>query len=200
MKRFIFLTHVCAAVLLATNVTAYACEGYNKLESAEVKEYRDKLIEKDADPLDRLFAFEQLVCASKPTIRSYAIREGLKAANDPLVRHEVMFQAMMQKTRLDVELAPKGDLKKEDKEFVTSVDGVFSQKATYRDHKKGCITLYYDRDECMSSYSITIDGDKVVYNFGDIRGLFKLTSQNELVGYIKRKQESGKIPAVIKLY
>ncbi|GAB4360065.1 MAG: hypothetical protein Kow0026_22140 [Oricola sp.] len=83
---------------------ALACEKYKALDMIEMKEYRDKLVQPDADPLDQLFAFRELSCSDQPTIRAFAIREGLKSASDDLVRHEIMFEALMQMSRIDVEL------------------------------------------------------------------------------------------------
>lgn len=194
-----------ATVLVALGVSAGAkaaadaCQGYNDLGDTETKEYRDKLIEENADPLDRLFAFEKLVCSNKPTIRSYAIREGLKAARDPLVRHQVMFEALMQKVRIDVELSDKGNLTEEEREFVRDIDGIYSRDVRFRDRSAGCIS-FYSPTNCDPSRGIVIQGDKVTYSYGTMTGLFELTEYDELVGYIKPDDDSRKIPAVIKLF
>lgn len=162
---------------------AWACDEYRDLSNSEMKEFRNKLVETGADPLDRLFAFEELSCSDKPAVRSYAIREGLKSATDPIVRHQILFEALMQKPRIDVVMSKSKKLKSGDKEFFETYSGVYSRNVTFRDRSVGCIAINYR--ECRSSDSLFINGDVVEYNQGYIVGLFKLTEQNELVGYIK---------------
>ena len=88
---------------------AWACEEFVDLQQQELKEYRDKLIEQEADPLDRMFAFQQLVCSSNPVMRAYAVREGLKTATDPIVRQQIMFDSIMLMTRLEIQLTAGPD-------------------------------------------------------------------------------------------
>ena len=125
MKCSILLTVFFGFVLFGQS-NAHACEGYSNYTLEEIKEFRDMLGEADADPLDRLFALEQMVCSDRPNIRSYAIEQGLKTIQDPLVRNEVMFKAMMQKTRIDVELGSSRELSDEDKKFIKENAGVLS--------------------------------------------------------------------------
>lgn len=180
--------------------SANACEEFRSLSAAEMKEFRDKLAEADADPLDRMFAFEELNCSDKPAIRAYAVREGLKNATDPLVRHQIMFEALMQKTRIDVELSKAGKLKGGDKRFYDRNAGVYSREVSFRDRASGCIGISFNR--CDSSASLIISGDKVEYTHGAMIGVFKLTEQNELVGFLRpdNRPEYSKIPAIIRLF
>ncbi len=177
----------------------FACEELIELSSEEVKEYRDKLIQSNADPLDRLFAFENLACSSKPTIRAYAIREGLKSSSDPLVRHQILFEALMQRPRIDVELSDSKKLKPGDKKFIEEYSGVYSREVIHRNRDAGCIS--FDRGECRPTEAIFIRGGIVEFNRGRIVGRFELTDANELVGYIRPQAHPNysNIPAIIKL-
>lgn len=179
---------------------AWACDEYRNLSSSEMKEFRDKLLETGADPLDRLFAFEELSCSDKPAVRSYAIREGLKSATDPIVRHQILFEALMQKTRIDVVLSKSKKLKGGDKQFFETHSGVYSRNVTHRNREAGCIGLNFR--ECEPSDSLFIKGDVVEYNRGHIVGVFKLTDQNELVGYVRPQDNPNysNIPAIIRLF
>lgn len=196
------LLKISAVVLISVFFagTAMACDEFRSLENSELKEFRDKLIETDADPLDRLFAFEELSCSDRPTIRNYAVREGLKSAKDPIVRHQILFEALMQMTRIDVVLSKSKKLKGGDKQFFETHSGVYSRNVSYRDREVGCIGLNFR--ECAPSDSMFIKGDVVEYNRGRIVGVFKLTDQNELVGYLRPQDHPNfsNIPAIIRLF
>lgn len=192
-----------AVLLVATALqmqSANACEEYRDLTNGEIKEFRDKLIETGADPLDRLFAFEELVCSDRPTVRNYAIREGLRSATDPIVRHQILLEALMQKTRIDVEMTRSKKLKDGDKRFFDEHSGIYSRNVTFRDRAQGCIGLNYN--SCEPGDSLFVKGEVVELNRGYMVGLFKLTPQNELVGYVRPQanRNYSNIPAIIKLF
>jgi len=194
---------VLAAGLLAFlgfGGAALACEEYVNIPAQELKEYRDKLIDQQADPLDRLFAFQQLVCSSNPVMRAYAVREGMRSASDPMVRQQILFDSMMQKTRLDIELAAGPDAPKGDKAFVKEVSGVWVLQVAYRSPTDGCISLYY-RDRCNAQNSAVVRGDKVSLTYDNAIGEFYLSDAGELVGYVRMRdnKDYARIPAVIKL-
>ncbi|HEY9057881.1 MAG TPA: hypothetical protein VIN77_12085 [Aurantimonas sp.] len=198
MNRYL-RTNLLFLAMLLFPATAFACEEYKSHSTAELKEYRDKLAEAEADPLDRLFAFEELACSDRPTVRAYAIRVGLSAAKDDLVRQQIMFEAMMQKERLDIELAGEGSLSKEAKEFIRTRAGLWSERAEYRSRESGCISLN-SNSACRRSQSIYLKGDKAELNYNDLVGSFELTSSGELVGFIRPGRNYPRIPAVIKLF
>ena len=179
---------------------ACACDKYSDYTIDEIKEFRAMLGKDDADPLDRLFAFEQMVCSDRPNIRSYAIKQGLNTIQDPLVRNEVMFRAMMQKTRIDVELGNSRELTDFDKKFLAEHGDMYSRLVSARKEEAGCISMY--GNNCDSRYSIFINGDKVELNYSPISGEFRLSGNGELVGTIRADNNARytRIPAVIKLF
>jgi hypothetical protein len=136
---------IMAGISCLTGTAQAACEEYKNLSDQETKEYRDKLLDTSADSLDRLFAFQKLVCSSIPTIRAYAIREGLKSVSDPLVREQIMFDAMFQKNRVDIELFPNSDSSENDKGYSKEHSGLLSFVIASFLPKDGCISLYGKR-------------------------------------------------------
>lgn len=188
--------------LVLTAQSASACEEYVNHDVADLKEYRDKLTEQGADPFDRLFAFEQLVCSSNPTLRAYAVREGMRNASDPIVRHQILLDAMLQKKRLDIELTVGSNATSADKSFVKGQSGVLVFPVAYASPSEGCISLN-DRinDRCDRGRAVYIRGDNVELTYYDLIGEFFLTDADELVGFVRVKDraEHGRIPAVIKL-
>ena len=98
------------------------------------------------------------------------------------VRNKIMFEALMQKTRIDVEMFPNGDSTERDKKFVANYQGVLTREVEFRDRKLGCIGI--NRRNCDPRISLYIKGDTVEYSLNSTKGLFKLSPQNELVGYI----------------
>ena len=199
MKMIKTVLPMIGLLLLQSGVT-YSCETYEQYTIDEIKEFRDMLGKQDADPLDRLFAFEKMACADRPTVRSYAAKEGLKTIKDPLVRNEIMLRALMQKTRVDVELGTGNKLTVDDKKFIAEHGGIYTHQVTGSSNKDGCISFY--TKECTTSYGLFVSGDKVELNYKNVFGEFRLSSSGELVGTL-RAQNSAKytrIPAVIKLF
>lgn len=179
---------------------AWACEEFVDLQQQELKEYRDKLIEQEADPLDRMFAFQQLVCSSNPVMRAYAVREGLKTATDPIVRQQIMFDSMMLMTRLEIQLTAGPDATQGDKNFIKEQSGVWVLPVAFLSREDGCLS-FYTRDRCTIDHAVFIKGDKVQFAYGRAVGEFYLSDTNELLGYVRVREgrDYGRIPAVIKL-
>lgn len=179
--------------------TALACEEYANLPAQEMKEYRDKLVDQQADPLDRMFAFQELVCSSNPVMRAYAVREGMRSSVDPIVRQQILFDSMMQKTRLDIEMAAGPDATKGDRDFVKKHSGIWSMQVTFRSRTDGCLGLYYSN--CNPQNAIFIRGDKATFTYDSAIGEFHLSDSGEMVGYVRvsNRQDYSRIPAVIKL-
>ncbi len=180
---------------------AHTCEEYLYLETDELKEYRDALVAEGSDPLDRIFAFRKLSCSESPAIRSFAITEGLKNSADQIVRNEVMLHAMLQKARLEIELGLNDDLSATDRKFVKKNSGILSVGITNRSKTEGCLGFY--GKSCLRGRRAIVKGAFVEFDTSNLFGKFELSGSSELVGYLKRKkvkEETGKIPAVIKLY
>ena len=190
-----------AALLSLQTMPVHACETRIQHSIEEIKELRDMLQKAEADPLDRLFAFEELACSERPTIRNYAIKEGLENLSDPLVRNEIMLRAMLQKTRMDVVLGNSRTLTSGDKKFINEHGGVYSQKIAFRSAESGCISLYSAKG-CDTAYSLFIRGDLVELNYSHVSGEFRLSETGELVGTIRAQNHANytRIPAVIKLF
>ncbi len=189
-----------SSVLMASAANAACEDGYEKLTLEQAKEYRDKLIEQGAVPLDRQFSFAKLVCSDNPQLRDYAVREGLKSTNDPLIRNQILLDALLQKTRLDIKLArPASSASKETKTFVEGAAGLLSYQVRYTSPSEGCISLY-SKDQCSPGNSLYVRGNKVEFSYESIVGEFRLTDGNELLGYVVPHSRIGKLDAVIELF
>jgi len=180
--------------------TAIACDEYEAFSIEEIKEFRDVLQQENSDPLDKLFAFEQMACSDRSTVRHFAVKEGLKNIKDPLVRNEIMLRAMMQKPTISIVLSELKDLTGSDKAFIKKHAGVYSVDVAGRSVTQGCIGLYYK--DCDVRYSVFIQGDKVQVNYHPVKGEFILAETNELVGTLRGGKDDAHtpIPAVIKLF
>lgn len=192
---------VVVSLMLGT-AGALACEEYKSLSTDEMKDYRDKLAEKGADALDQLFAFQELSCSDNPTIRAYAVKTGLETATDPLLREQIMFDAMMEKSRIDIELSASPKSTARDKAFIADKSGLWTISAGSRFTDAGCINLERDSGGCEEYYVLYIRGPKVELTYSDTIGQFELTDTNELVGFVRYddREEYTRIPAVIKLF
>ncbi len=201
MNRLVIKTALALFSLLGGLLSAQACESYKSLATSEMKEFRDKLSEAEADPLDRLFAFEELSCSDNPTVRAYAVREGLKTAKDQLVREQIVLTALMQKTRLDIELVASGNVTDEDRKFIKKHAGLWSLPINFRSQKDGCVSAYHD-SRCDARYSLFLRGDKAEFTYDRVVGEFQLSEDNALVGFVRvdARDTFGRIPAVINLF
>ncbi|WP_367717192.1 hypothetical protein AB2N04_03920 [Nitratireductor sp. GISD-1A_MAKvit] len=201
MKRWIGRLIAAFGVVLLGAAGASACEEYKSLSTQEMKDFRDKLAEDGADPLDRLFAFEELSCSENPTIRAYAIRQGLSSATDPLVRQQIAFTAIMQKMRIDIELVAGNSATEKDKKFIKEHSGLYSLEVRHRSEKDGCLG-FWNTDECLARYSLVLKGDKAEFRYDKTIGEFILSDDNVLAGFIRVRadEDYSRIPAVIKLF
>lgn len=180
--------------------TAAACEEFVAIPESEAKEARDKLLQSDADPMDRLFAFQKLVCSNQPVLRNYAVREGLKSTTEPLVREQIMLDALLQKTRLDITLVPGSGASKKEKDYAKDRSNLLSFEVRTASAEHGCLSLYA-ANGCQMIYSAVIKGDKLELNYTPLVGEFRLSDTNELVGFvIPRPGHFGRIPAIIQLF
>lgn len=194
-----FYTAIILIISILTTTNSLACEQFKTVITEELKEHRDILTDENSDPLDRLFAFREMSCSDNPSIRAYGIREGLNSAKDDLVRHEIIFEALIQLTRLDIKMSKTAEMSKKAKEFLTKNANLWYANVVYRDRAKGCISFYYKKD-CDRNRSAFIRGGNLEINYDNTIGSFKLTSANELVGFLFIPNGIGKVPAVITLF
>lgn len=180
---------------------AEACDDFVEISTEQMKLLRDKLVEEQADPLDKLYAFENLSCSDNPTVRAFAVKTALEKSSDPLLRQQVMLEALLQKTRLDIELSGDSKSPAGDKDFIGDNAGVWSRSVVFTNREKGCISVY-DGRSCASSGQLVVKGDMAELTAGNLVGTFRLTDQNELVGFVRAypSPKYGRIPAVIRLF
>ncbi|WP_349360188.1 hypothetical protein [Stappia sp.] len=194
MRRYLIFPVALLGSALAQPVAA--CDATTQLTPGEMKEYRDRLEQADADPIDRLVAYRRLACSDDPILRSYAIRVGLKSARDPLLRQQIAFDALMAMPRIDLELSDQG-LGRQAREFVKRHGTLVVYNVAYRNREAGCISLYYN-SMCSEGYAVTIKGDKLLYNVVDLVGTLELVETGEFIGAVRYKGEP--IAARIKVF
>ncbi|MEP2706241.1 MAG: hypothetical protein ABJQ71_22765 [Roseibium sp.] len=177
---------------------AQACEPHKSHSTDELKSLRDTMTGADVDPFDRLYAFQELVCSDKPVIRAFAIKEGLKNSQDEMVRNQILFDTLMQKTQITTVLYPKtADHKKTVKYFRGEV---LVHNVKYRDQNEGCIS-FGSSSECKTKTSLFVRGGLVEYqdgNFGAI-GSFRLVETNQLIGTVSVNGKNP-VPASVELF
>jgi len=184
------------ALLFFISLSGYAsaCEQYNSIPMEELKEYRDKLIEAGADPFDRLFAFEKLVCSDKPTIRSFAIEAGMKSASDDIIRHEILLQAILQRKQIVVELIST-NANKNQKKYIDRMGGALLVTVRGKFPEEGCVS-WTNEDKC-EGWFLHISGGKATLNGNGYDGFFELSETGQLLGYVR--YSGVRIPAKIPL-
>lgn len=185
------------ALVIVAGWPALACEGdYEPIPMEDLKEYRAKLVEPEADPFDRLFAFERLACSDRPTIRTYAIEQGMKSSTDEIVRHEILLRSILQRDQFVIELISTG-ADQEAKRELERYGGLIRKFIVRRLPERGCVQWRETTDEC-AGYSAQVSGGKVIVTHANQwDGFFELTSTGELVGFIRT--ERAQIPARIPL-
>lgn len=193
MKKLLTLA---IPALLAMTTSGWACDEYKTMSQDELKQYRDVLSDANADPIDRFFAYQGLACSDQPVMRAYATRAGLASARDPILRQQIAFDALMALPRIDLELAPNGANEKVQR-FLKENGTVFSYEVRYRSRQQGCIE-FYSRNACQEGRSLTLKGETMLFNVGDLVGTLTLTDAGEYIGAVRFK--GNPIPARIRVY
>lgn len=196
-----------AALMLFTGLAfgtagaAAECEGgYRSHYGDELKQLRDTLANPDADPFDKLLAFEELVCSERAVVRAWAVRTGLATARDDMVRNQVLLDALMQQQRIDVEYPSVDGLSRPDREFASKRGGFDSFEVQFANREEGCLSFYSNR--CLPSSSLFVFGDRVTIAYNQLVGEFRLGDDGVLTGFVRQGDASdhGRIPAVIRLF
>lgn len=193
--------YIVVFLLILPAGLSLACESYTDYSTVELKELRALLNNADADPFDRMEALERLSCSDSPNLRHYAFKQGLTSIEEPFLRNEIMLKALMEKTRIDVELGTSREMTKDDKSFIATQGGVYSNLVTFRSSSEGCIGFYYT-DRCFPDRGMMISGDRVELNDSHVSGIFRLSREGELVGTLRAQNHAKytRIPAVIRLF
>lgn len=174
-----------------------ACAQYKTLAISELKEYRDKLIEEAADPIDRLFAYQQLSCSDQPGVRRYAIDIGMQNATDDIVRHAILLDAVMALPRIDLEIPDNQDADDAHRKFLTEKGNVLSFVVRYRDKKAGCLS-FFSETECSTGRMATLLGRSLSISNDDIHATLTLTTSGEMTGFLRR--HNLVLPTKMKLF
>ena len=185
-----------AGLTLFAATPVLACETYKALSATELKEFRDKLAEQDADPIDRLFAYQELACSDQPVMRAYAIRAGMENAKDPILRQQIAFDALMALPRVDIELSGES-LGKNAKRYVSGEGNVVSNTVRYRDPVKGCLS-FHSSDACYEGHAMTLKGDTLLVSVSNLVGTLALTETGEFLGTVRYRGEP--ITARVRIY
>uniref|UniRef100_UPI003BA97C54 hypothetical protein n=1 Tax=Stappia sp. TaxID=1870903 RepID=UPI003BA97C54 len=185
-----------AGLVLFAATPVLACETYKALSATELKEFRDKLAEQDADPIDRLFAYQELACSDQPVMRAYAIRAGMENARDPILRQQIAFDALMALPRVDIELSGE-NLGKNAKRYVGNEGNVVSNTVRYRDPVKGCLS-FNSSDSCSEGSAMTLKGDTLLVSVSNLVGTLALSETGEFLGTVRYRGDP--ITARVRIY
>lgn len=192
---------ISLAVMVAAMLgsPALACDSYKSMSQDQAQKLLEVIANKAAKQLDRVFAFETLVCADVPAVREYAKQEGLKAATDPVTRGQVLLEILMQMEHVRIDFIDNPSLPKQDRDWIAGYKGSYLYNISYRDRVRGCLSLS-SKNECNQDYQFKIRGTKVELYNGSVQGLFELQSDNSLRGYVRRDNKSTQIPTKIELF
>ena len=103
MTRFTALL-TAALLLAAPPLRAQAqCARMNDFTRDETRQLMSLLVAPEADPLDQLFAFEDLMCSVSPVVRNMALKAGATSGSAD-VRSQILFRALSQQQIIRVEL------------------------------------------------------------------------------------------------
>lgn len=165
---------ICLVVCLSP-VSAAACDEYVTVDRAQAADLMAVVRDAQADPLDQLFAFETLMCASQPGLRDLALRTGVTSGN-PSIQGQVVLRALLEKEVVAVELVEAEGLSKQHYEVIAARPYKMLS-VTHRDFAAGCLS-FHSRDQCEPASVMTITGVGAVMNVGvnndRIAGEFRL--------------------------
>jgi hypothetical protein len=187
------------AAIMGTGIAA-ACEDFKSHTTDDMKEFRKVLSSEEADPFDRIFAFQELACSDQPVMRAYAIKAALENSSDELVRNQVLLAALLQKKRIDIEIM-NPDNNSQIKEFLSyNHGGIFRYSVMETSEKLGFLSFDDGLDyNYKNRRGLFIEGDRVEVSYGNIVGTFRLLETNDLIGTISYPNK-GIMPAKIELF
>ena len=167
------------AALLATLTLFTASEAGAQAQCAQVQQFtRDEtrelmslMVAPEADPLEQLFAFEDLMCASNPVVRNMALKAGASSGSAD-VRSQILFRALTQQQIIRVEL---GDGRKPDGTSGEFSSRVLELPVSATNDVAGSISS--GGAACNQNHHLQLMGSGIrVYNLINLGGRWQLLS------------------------
>ncbi|OWU73490.1 hypothetical protein [Marinibacterium profundimaris] len=142
-----------AMSLLTLPILARAqCAELVPLDRDEARQMMSVMMAPEADPLEQLFAFEDLMCADEPVLRNMALRTGASSPSAD-VRGQILMRSLFEKVVLQIEL---GEGEPVDPKYRRNLrePGVMTLDVVYRDPARGCMSFDAGAGGACSASSI----------------------------------------------
>lgn len=183
--------------LIVLGSPAFACDKFLTIDPQQQKEDFAVLQLETADQIDRITAFNTLICSDQVAVRRKALQDGLSAT--PEIRSEVIFRALAGSMTINIRLLDSGGLSDAHYDYIRSNPFV-SHEVKFSDAGRSCVSLYHN-DRCDGGYAFSVRGDQVDYRYNDNMGSFRLTD-GKLSGEVSLEvgRERLTFPAEIILF
>lgn len=198
MKTKSALSGAFAASLASIASAAHAsCAKPVDLDNTQVREAMAVLADQDAPSLEKVFAYEDLACASRNSIRALA-NEAAIASGSKALREAVMASALLGREAIVVEFLDDDSLTETAADYVRE-HRAHSYAVQYRDPANACLSLYNSK-QCQGAYVLDFSGTSAALTYGKNRGQFTLSDDGRLIGFFVPEGGGDRIPAAIKLF
>ncbi|MEM8730611.1 MAG: hypothetical protein AAGF79_11900 [Pseudomonadota bacterium] len=190
MQQLIFAFLLALTALPMAATTAHAqCVEMKTYSRDETRQLMSMLVAPEADPLDQLFSFEDLMCSSNPTVRNMALKAGANSSSED-VRSQILFRALAEQQIIRVEL---GEGRNSDGTLAKFSNGVIEMPVIAVNAVAGCISFQSPgKADCNQKHHIQLMGPGIrIFNSvrigawqllrGDLAYSFGNTLEGELI-------------------
>lgn len=191
---------ILLGVLAAGSATAQTCEKKIQFDNAQVKEGMTVLRNNEAEELDRIFAFEEMMCAARDTVRGAAMNAAAKSSSEAL-REAALRERMASRDSFIVNLVDDGNLTEEAATYIRE-----NRSLSYQVQKKApefdCFVLFRSgrSPSCSGGRIVDQSGTSVSLQYDGLHGDFQLAEDGKLRGYIVPEDGQLKIPAEMDIF
>ena len=170
--------------------SAFACEDRQLLDNEQVRSLIATIKDASSDPLDQVFAFENLMCASRQTVRDHAMRVALKASSKAL-SGRVLSEVLMSSELLRLAFPIDDSMGRSQIAFSKTTPSFTMNNAKfYRTDNK---------IEYINQGELSINGTKVDILHYDIGSGTFFLEDGRLKGLFRPKKADFQVPAIVNL-
>ena len=185
---------------MAQKIDIEAIKSAAKTDASEFSELRALM--RDDDPNVRLAAFDALVAHGDPSLYEIAVSMGISDI-DEVVRARALWEMLSRTRTLAILVDPGSEVtsQEDQKALAETYQGRMSLQVATAIKQENCINLYYEREDCVAGYNLTINGTRVslVYSNQYIDGTLKLDSDGALRGTLRNTRLKIDFPVEIPL-
>lgn len=178
-------------------------EAIKSKAAADADEFAElRALMRDEDANLRLSAFDAMVTHGDPSLYEIAVSMGI-ADVDEVVRARALWEILTRMRTMAILVDPEGSIA--DNELQKTLQAKYQGRMSFQvgnAHKEtNCINLFYNRDDCVAGYNLSVNGTLVTFVYANqyLDGTLKLDSDGALRGILRNTQIRVEFPVEVPL-